>query len=310
MTDTHQLTDEQRRLLEDCPREELEQEMRRATDQGLIDICQWEKSWTVDGYVGLKRGAYIPRAAVEAWLAEQDEREAEIERRIARLVVCKTSVDHFMKYEKDQEQFFVDKEGFPWANADLCPEYIPVPASRIRAALDAKRAAEKNPTYGPPPPEVKQAWREAQEDHFRDAAEKVEGPWEAKRHTSHWIVTNSAEDTAAAWFFCGYEDRRPYTEPEARALAEAEAARLNAKWREEQEAKRKADEISPELRRRLETKISGVILREDLGGKTVYVGKDGFFYPVMPPYADVPTLPCTVDQRKAFLREKGIEVTP
>src|SRR5690606_20467285 len=135
---------------------------------------------------------------------------------------------------------------------------IYVPRKRIRVALVEKRTAEDKP----------------EQDHLRYATKKVEGPFDVfvtydhqqvRKFDSDGLQTTWADYWVDGKTVLGTPVKRYPTIEAAKEAAEAEAARLNAKWREEQEARRKADEISPELRRRLETKISGVILREDLG---------------------------------------------
>lgn len=205
----HTLTEHERRLLEDCPREAR--------------------------YFGT---------------VEQDEREAEIERRIGVLVNNPNLVAEFERYESKYDRVYLDAAGFPWMSSFLIGGKPTIPASRIRAAIDAKRAAEKEPTYGQPPPGVRQAWREAQEDHFRDAAEKVEGPYNILVCGNGVKLMN--DGTCWADYWVNIHAKRYPTIEAAKEAAEAEAARLNAKWREEQEAK----EREAEKQRRIEAFVA------------------------------------------------------
>jgi hypothetical protein len=193
----NELTEEQRKLLEDCPRENIEKSLSYNSNWPMLVV------WTSDGsnYCGLTTstsGAYIPRAAVEAWLAEQDEREA-------------------------------------------------------------------------------------QADHLRDATEKIEGPWRAinEPFISRWVVTRSGEAECNSIFLYIKSSTFSYTEPEARALAEAEAARLNAKWREEQAAK-EAERVKASLETEWQRTVAGFVI-----SRTV----------------DCPDQ----EQARAFLREKGVK---
>src|SRR5690606_1931042 len=108
---------------------------------------------------------------------------------------------YFDDWESTTDVFFVSEKGLLYRIQRAAPSTaIPVPRERIRAALDAKRAAEKKATYGPPPPEVKQAQREAQEDHFRDAAEMVEGPWRICRGDGYSVTRSTYREGVACYF--------------------------------------------------------------------------------------------------------------
>lgn len=323
-TTTAELTQEQRRLLEDCPREKLDNAL--VEEVTTVDIVKREDgSFCVRGWASRRTGAYIPRVAVESWLAEQDEREAEIERRIGRLLNSPDSIRHFQKYENKREVFNVDPDGFPWANAQDCAGDIFVPTARIRAALDRHRAeqadhlrdATKMVSEPPADNHIADASKMAHDDQSGDATEMIRYPDEVTDDQLPWWVEYSGncfrvcrrgETGFASSFWCWRDGAANYTEPEARALAEAEAARLNAKWRDEERArrrdiahgealeeeKRRTVTISPELQARLEFAFERHMEEfVTLMKKSIWFGG----------------VDCTPAQARAFLREKGIEVS-
>lgn len=171
---THQLTDEQRRLLEDCPREKVRQAVGNIGN--WFDICEFADDDLYINPYSLKRAAYIPRAAVEAWLAEQ--------------------ADHLRDATKMVHD---DQSGEP---------------NELTQSKDAGDMQDKGP------------WRvNKDQDTFQLWSHNING-----QVLAAWVVHPEA-----------------YTEPEARAIAEAEAARLNAKHREEQAAR----EAEAEKQRRI-----------------------------------------------------------
>lgn len=208
MTDTHHtLTEAERKLLEDCPREAR--------------------------YFGT---------------VEQDEREKEIERRIGLMLYDPYSISQFEKREAEGRcTILLDGGGLPVDFAaqfgDSWPSAFPVPASRIRAALDAKRAAD----HIGEPNELTKA-KEAGDMQDKGpyvVVPCIREPGMEDQYQVRFQVGD--DDVVVSCFWCDKEEPGTYTQPEARQLAEAEAASLNAKWREEQAAR----EAEAEKQRRI-----------------------------------------------------------
>lgn len=145
---THQLTDEQRKLLEDCPREKLE--VALAANMPTIEIWEDGGGEVCACTSRARRSIGIPATAVEAWLAEQDKQEAEIERRIGEAISHDLSVRWFEMHESNRQTW-----GLPPANfggmmkcyhgdeSSLPEGFLFVPRERIRAAIDKQRAEQQ-----------------------------------------------------------------------------------------------------------------------------------------------------------------------
>ena len=296
-----------KQLLDKLHIEEIEHALSR--NGRLINLWQnVEGGITIESWVQVEYSAYIPRTDLEAYLEDRKaaaEREAEIERRIGGVVKEALEVADFEAYESEGvEIVHLYPNGFvrKWGDATS----IPVPTSRIRAALDAQRNADaivKDMMEGP-----------AHGDHLRDATKKVEpvhptrtdevgeGPWRVDYAGAFsWVVTDGGKR------YSKYECPDPMTPDQTKWASESERDRLNAKWRAEEE--RKARDAAHE--RLIEERVDAFLERfrggvSWLWGKHIelFIGNNGMIF--SPKSAQHETVRFAYPDLLAHLAARGI----
>ncbi len=251
-------------------------------------------------------------AEVEQIVNEREEK-AELERRIRLLVTLPVQIEWVKNksFWYGVEDLLLCEDGTVWAIyvPAVHRDPIRVSRSRLQAAIDAHREATRAAEALAREP------AQGTSDPVAQEIDNADGPWFVLEDKPSFQVWHPRLLGYTANF--RYGALYAYTREEALRLAEAEAARLNAKWREEQKAKAeerrladlKAKRIKAFVARGQEVFAAAACFHADFKHHdTFYVTDGGFVWSKnVCSSGDPACSPVSREELLAALHEAGIE---